>query len=126
MKKPKISLLVAVTCIFVALLLGFFLGRNFFRGEVIVSNPAYIPPETITIAENSSISASTEHSTVNINTAGLYELASLPGIGESLAQRIIDYRTVNGPFSAPEELLNINGIGSTKLEAILDHITTGG
>jgi len=51
---------------------------------------------------------------VNINTAGLAELESLPGIGPTIAQRIIAYRTLNGPFRSPEELMNVEGIGERR------------
>ena len=63
---------------------------------------------------------------VNINTATLQQLMTLPGIGEVLAQRILDYRGEHGPFHSPGELLNVSGIGETKLQEILDYITTGG
>jgi competence protein ComEA len=44
---------------------------------------------------------------VNINIAGVGELDTIPGIGPALAQRIIDYREQNGPFSSPEEIQNV-------------------
>lgn len=55
---------------------------------------------------------------VNINTAGLEELMTLPGIGESKAQAIIQYREEHGDFQNIEELTNISGIKSGVYEKI--------
>jgi competence protein ComEA len=60
---------------------------------------------------------------VNINTATLAELDTLPKIGPSIAQRIIDYRTKNGPFKKIEDIKNVSGIGDATYEAIKDLIT---
>ena len=62
-------------------------------------------------------------SLVNVNTASPKELESLPGIGEVLAQRIVEYRETHGPFRSPEDLLKVKGIGPRKLENIRDRIT---
>lgn len=60
---------------------------------------------------------------ININTASAAELESLPGIGPTLAQRIVDYRSTHGPFKTPEDLMNVSGIGTGRYEQIKDLIT---
>lgn len=62
---------------------------------------------------------------VNINTAGVSELDSLPGIGESTAQKIVDDRTQNGPFASVEDLKRVSGIGDKKYAALEDYICIG-
>jgi competence protein ComEA len=62
--------------------------------------------------------ASMEVATVNINTATVKELQSLPGVGQVTAERIITYRTENGPFAAVDDLTKIKGIGKKSLEKI--------
>lgn len=59
---------------------------------------------------------------VHINAAGVDELSTLPGIGPSLAQAIIDYRDANGPFASLENLDNVPGIGPAKLDDIRDRV----
>jgi competence protein ComEA len=60
---------------------------------------------------------------VNINTAGATELEELPGIGEVLAQNIIDYRTENGPFTSVDQLVDVSGIGDATLAELEDLVT---
>lgn len=55
---------------------------------------------------------------ININTASLDELQRIPHIGEKLAGRIIEYRTVNGPFRRVEHLMLIDGISDTRFRKI--------
>ncbi|AEF94740.1 competence protein ComEA helix-hairpin-helix repeat protein [Desulfotomaculum nigrificans CO-1-SRB] len=60
---------------------------------------------------------------ININTASSAELESLPGIGPTLANRIIQHRQANGPFQSIEDLKNVSGIGDKKF-ADLQHLIT--
>jgi competence protein ComEA len=60
---------------------------------------------------------------INVNTATATELEELPGVGEVLAQAILDYRTENGPFTSVDQLLDVSGIGDATLENIRDLVT---
>ncbi|MGH9813860.1 MAG: ComEA family DNA-binding protein [Candidatus Acidiferrales bacterium] len=60
---------------------------------------------------------------VNINTAAVEELAKLPGVGKSIAQRIVNHREKSGKFRTVEELLVIRGISRKKLEQLRPLIT---
>jgi competence protein ComEA len=60
---------------------------------------------------------------ININTATAEELDSLPGIGPTIAQNIIDYRTANGNFARIEDIMNVSGIGQATFDEIRDLIT---
>lgn len=60
---------------------------------------------------------------VNINTANKEKLETLPGIGETTAQKIIDYREANGKFKTIEDIKNVSGIGEAKYESLKDKIT---
>ena len=58
-------------------------------------------------------------------TASSAELDALPGIGPTTAQKIIDYRTQNGPFASKEDIINVSGIGPGTYEKLKDLITVG-
>ncbi len=60
---------------------------------------------------------------LNLNTAGIAELDTLPRIGPAMAQRIVDYRDANGRFSSVDDLRNVTGIGDKTFEALKDLVT---
>ncbi|MBQ8164731.1 MAG: ComEA family DNA-binding protein [Clostridia bacterium] len=82
-----------------------------------------VPAQTSS-SENSTSDTDIETITVNINTADIKELCILPGIGESTAQKIIDYREKNGPYEHIEDIMNVTGIKQSRFDSIKDFITT--
>ena len=75
------------------------------------------------IIEENTVSSNNSTQTININKATEKEFETLPGIGPSLASKIIEYRNQNGKFESIEDIKNINGIGDNKYEKIKDLIT---
>ena len=132
MKNTPVSILACACLILAAFLGGMYLGRNISGGSIqtsVLSTQIATPATQDTAASSStSTPASTSHSSgkININTADLYELMRLDGIGETYAQRIIDYRNANGPFTDISDIKNVSGIGEKRFEAIKDSITVGG
>ena len=61
--------------------------------------------------------------TININKANQKELESLPGLGASKAQAIVDYRKQNGPFKSVDDLVKVKGIGAKTLDKFRPNIT---
>jgi len=90
--------------------------------------PTRVPPPTATpqpalaTATPTSEAASPE-ARVNLNTATLAELLTLPGIGETRAQAILAYRAEHGPFTRIEELQNVSGIGPVTYEKLAPYVT---
>jgi competence protein ComEA len=62
---------------------------------------------------------------VNVNTATVQQLAELPGVGEKLAVRIVEYRQKSGAFKSIHEMVNVRGIGEKSLTRIESYVTTG-
>jgi competence ComEA-like helix-hairpin-helix protein len=63
---------------------------------------------------------------VNVNTASVQELKLLPRVGPALAQRIVDFRTANGPFKAPQELARVKGIGEKTFALLQPYVALSG
>lgn len=125
MKKPQLALLFA-TIIFCAVVLGVYIGRNHTGNYISVSDGARNTEISGTVSAASSENAQVSDGKININTATKAQLMLLPGIGETLAQRILDYRLSNGAFSSTDDLLLVEGIGQVKLANIEQYITVGG
>ena len=79
--------------------------------------------ETGTVPPVAAGSGSVAGTLVNLNIASAPELETLPGIGEVIAQRIVDHRTANGPFASVDQLLDVSGIGDAILESIRELVT---
>lgn len=132
--------IIALTLALVSFCFGYFAGSGS-RSSIIYAGTERINVETSKIPGNHYYSSQTtsagnvystedkmldkpasEDFVVNVNECTTEDLLTLPGIGEVLAERIIEYRKVNGNFSAPEDILEVNGIGAERYAAIKDII----
>ena len=100
---------------------------------IVLYNLLYIPSlpnadiikKELTFQEIDSENDSSTDKVIDINSASLDELKTIPGIGDSTAKKIIDYREQNGGFSYKSEIMNISGIGQKKFENIKKYISVG-
>ncbi len=126
MKHLKIAwLLLAIVCIFFAFCFGMSRGVGKTSGvqQIVTERSGATVLERLTGADPFALPERSLGAVVNINTADLTELTSLPGIGETLARRILDYRREHGPFSCTEALMNVDGIGQGRFEMIRNYVT---
>ena len=86
----------------------------------IENDETYITKEDVTSSNNTNLN--NKISKININTATQEELETLPGIGPSIATKIINYRKENGKFKKIEDIKNVNGIGESKFNKIKEFI----
>lgn len=127
-KGKQMVLLAALAVLTTVFSLGFFFGRRSLPYEIAVQTEYAVqsqPVQETTVPQESSQEneAAEETNIVDLNTASLEELMTLPRIGQTLAQRILDYRAQYGKFSAPEQLMDVDGIGETTYEGLKDLIT---
>lgn len=132
MKNAKVILLSTLT-VLIAGITGIFVGRNIPDNRAALSGNM-LQPTIESIAQQPSdneasqtvATSETAINRININTATKEQLMLLPGIGQTLADRIITYRQQNGAFKSTAELELVKGIGNKTLLKILDYITVGG
>lgn len=107
--------LLGLTALFLAFLLALFLRDRaaLEAAPVTVETERAVPQESFM----------PDVSPLDVNSATAEELTGLPGIGEVLARRIVDYRSANGPFETVEDLLSVSGIGEKKLAELEGRIT---
>lgn len=120
MKKLDIIFPVLITTLFAGIVLGILFSRWF--SNAIISLPATNSQVTASTENGESTTSETVRK-LNINTASAKELAILPGIGDGIAQKIVDYRNEIGSFTSIEELQNVDGIGQKRFDAISKYIT---
>lgn len=92
------------------------------KDEMQVNVPYNIAAVNGTPAAPAGAGAAGSAGRVNINTASPAELDKLPGIGPALAERIIEYRTANGPFQDLADIKNVPGIGEAKYNQFKEKI----
>ena len=109
MKKAYSVLCVFLALFLVAALWGIHYLRNNHRDTL---SPIPLPPSDKVFA-------------VDINTAGIDELCCLPGIGEVLARRIIDFRNEHGEFTHISQIQNVKGIGEETFKEIEPYLVIG-
>ena len=120
MKKACLFLFIGLTVFFLGMTTGLLVGQNVYGGQVTLEQVQQPSRDNPTHGQTENTQPAF---LININTASVNLLDSLPGIGPTIAQRIVDYRQANGSFETKEELMNVSGIGKEKLNAIYDLIT---
>ena len=116
-KGPQIIL--AITLSFIFLVAGIYVGRYTVAGTLTVESSKQTTYMTI----EPDTDAALGNGKININKASVEEFSLLPGIGETLARRIIAYRDINGMFKTVEDLMNVPGIGEGKMAQIAKYVT---
>lgn len=108
------GVLLGLTGLFLCLLLGLF-----FHDRAAMGAPGFVETDrTVPVEE-----VRPDPSPLDLNAATAEALTTLPGIGEELARRILEYREEHGPFETVEDLTNVRGIGQGKLAELEGLVT---
>lgn len=114
MKKPQ-WFLIGITGVFLCIMLGIFIGRK--------TDRVYVPMDAFSAAPMESSPEINNTGKIDLNTATLQQLQLLPGIGPTIAQRILDYRETAGRFETIQQITNVSGIGEKTFDKLKDYIT---
>jgi competence protein ComEA len=104
------------------------LARRLRDGELIVIVPEPVPGSTprVPLADaGDAPNADESRVRININTATSEELDALPGVGEIIATRIVEYRELNGPFRSIDDLIHVEGISDRVIDGFRESVSTG-
>ena len=116
---------IGLTALLLALMVGWRLGADSVRqltAQAAALLPAVSAEPSPSAPEDANPSPAPSAGPVDINTAGLEELMTLKGVGESRARAIIEYREQQGAFETPEDIMNISGIKEGVFSKIKDQI----
>ena len=124
----KTALLLALAALTAVFAVGFFLGRRTIPFEISAQVQRNDVPEEKPEIEQPEETPETDEAPeisypIDLNTATMEELTTLPRIGEKTAQKILDYRAKYGKFSAIEQLMDVEGIGEATFEGLKDMVT---
>ena len=106
-----------MTALFVTFTLAFFIGRSSVHAQITTERA----PEAL-VRELPEPAPEPAVERLELNRATRAELETLPGIGEVLAERIVAWRSANGPFVSVEQLMDVEGIGEKKFAEIQDSV----
>ena len=123
LKRLAAFVIPALALLACGVMLGIFLMQTRTAGTISVQRaaPEEAAESTQTVAEEAADATADDR--LDLNTATAEELQELPGIGEVIAQRIIDYRELCGRFLDPEQLMEVDGIGRAKYEKLRELVT---